>query len=161
MGTVENLIMDYGYFALYGILALGIIGLPVPDEILMTFVGYLTSTHVMSFTIALIVSILGSITGMMVSYTIGRKVGKPFLLKYGKYVKLTEKRIDKVENWFNRYGPWTINIGYFIPGFRHVTSYIAGTSGMNQRKYIIFASIGAVIWCVTFLIIGHKVGVHF
>lgn len=93
MATVESLIINYGYFALYGILALGIIGLPVPDEVLMTFVGYLTSTHVMNYPLALIVSICGSVTGMFVSYTIGSKIGQPFLLKYGKWLKLTPKRI--------------------------------------------------------------------
>ena len=161
MATVESLIINYGYFALYGMLALGIIGLPVPDEVLMTFVGYLTSTHVMNYPLALMISICGSVTGMFVSYTIGSKIGQPFLLKYGKWLKLTPKRIHKVESWFNRYGMWTINIAYFIPGFRHITSYIAGTSGMNKMKYMLFATTGAVIWCFTFLLIGKLVGVHF
>lgn len=160
METVESLLMNYGYFALYGILALGIIGMPIPDELLMTVVGYFTSTHVMSFPIALVVSFFGSMTGMFVSYTIGAKIGKPFLHKYGKWVKLTKPRIEKVEHWFNKYGPFTINIGYFVPGLRHVTSYIAGTSGMHRKKFLLFASIGAILWCLIFLSIGKIVGIH-
>ncbi|MCM3166657.1 DedA family protein [Peribacillus frigoritolerans] len=159
MDIVKDLISNYGYFAIYGLLAIGIIGLPVPDEFMMTFVGYLSSISVLNVQGAFLVSFLGSISGMLVSYFIGKKVGKPFLRKYGKWIKMTPARLEKLEKWFNKYGPWTIIIAYFIPGVRHFASYISGMNGMGKRKYFIFAGAGAFSWCLVFTTFGYFIGV--
>ncbi|MGE7905073.1 DedA family protein [Peribacillus sp. NPDC094092] len=159
MDIVKELISNYGYFAIYGLLAIGIIGLPVPDEFMMTFVGYLSSISVLNVQGAFLVGFLGSISGMLVSYFIGKKVGKPFLRKHGKWIKLTPARLERLEKWFNKYGPWTIIIAYFIPGVRHFASYISGMNGMGKRKYFIFAGAGAFSWCLVFTAFGYFIGV--
>ncbi|CAH0149526.1 MULTISPECIES: DedA family protein [Peribacillus] len=159
MDIVKDLISNYGYFAIYGLLAMGIIGLPVPDEFLMTFVGYLSSISVLNVQGAFLVSFLGSISGMLISYFIGKKVGKPFLRKHGKWIKMTPARLERLEKWFNKYGPWTIIIAYFIPGVRHFASYISGMNGMGKRKYFIFAGAGAFSWCLVFTAFGYFIGV--
>ncbi|AOH56159.1 DedA family protein [Peribacillus muralis] len=159
MEMVKELISNYGYFAIYGLLALGIIGLPVPDEFMMTFVGYLSSISVLNVQGAFLVSFLGSISGMLVSYFIGKKVGKPFLKKHGKWIKMTPPRLDRLETWFNKYGPWTIIIAYFIPGVRHFASYLSGMNGMEKRKYFLFAGAGAFSWCLVFTAFGYFIGV--
>lgn len=146
---------------MYGLLALGIVGIPVPDELLLTFVGYLTSLGTFAFPLAVAVSLMGAMTGMLVSYWAGRKLGKPALRKYGKWIKLTPRRLRKVERWFCRYGPWTISIGYFIPGIRHLTCYLSGVSGMSQRKYLAYAGVGALLWCLCFITLGYFVGTRF
>ena len=159
MDMVKELITGYGYIAIYGLLALGIIGLPVPDEIMMTFVGYLTSISVLNLEEALLVSFLGSITGMVVSYFVGKKVGKPFLRKYGKWLRMTPERLNRLEAWFNKYGSWTLVVAYFIPGIRHLASYLSGMNGMRSGKYMLFASAGAICWCFVFLLLGYFFGV--
>jgi len=161
MSFVLDLIAQYGYIALYILLALGIVGIPVPDEILLTFVGYLSSLGIFDYPTAVAVSLLGAMTGMVFSYWAGRKLGKPVLRKYGKWVKLTPRRLRKAERWFRRYGPWTISFGYFIPGIRHLTCYLSGVSGMNQRKYLAFAGFGALFWCLFFITLGYFVGTRF
>ncbi|MEK8128916.1 DedA family protein [Paenibacillus filicis] len=152
------MLSQYGYIAIFVLLALGIIGLPVPDELLMTFVGYLSSSGFLLLPIAIAVSFLGTMSGMLFSYALGRKFGKPLLHKYGKWIKLTPKRLDKAESWFSRYGAWAICFGYFIPGIRHVTCYLAGVSAMRLRRYVLFAGAGALFWCVLFTSIGYHVG---
>ncbi|MCK1991906.1 DedA family protein [Peribacillus muralis] len=159
MEMVKELISNYGYFAIYGLLAIGIIGLPVPDEFMMTFVGYLSSISVLNVQGAFLVSFLGSVSGMLVSYFIGKKVGKPFLKKHGKWIKMTPPRLEKLEAWFNKYGPWTIIIAYFIPGVRHFASYLSGMNGMEKRKYLLFAGAGAFSWCLVFTAFGYFIGV--
>ncbi|MEK3798219.1 DedA family protein [Peribacillus sp. FSL H8-0477] len=159
MDIAKDLIAQYGYFAIYGMLALGMIGLPVPDEILMTFVGYLTSTSVLNFKLAVLVSFLGAITGMMGSFFLGRKLGKPLLTNHGKWIKLTPARLAMAERWFERYGPWTIVIGYYIPGIRHLTCYFSGISGMRKRQYFLYAGVGSLSWCIVFNLIGYYIGV--
>lgn len=158
MDTVLQFLSDYGYTAIFGLLTLGIIGLPIPDELLMIGVGYLTTIGTMKLSYPLLISIFGAMSGMLISYLIGKKAGRPVLDRYGKWVGLKPERIAKVENWMNKYGPFSIVIGYFIPGFRHVTCYMCGISSMPISKYTLFTGIGAIVWCVTFIITGRMVG---
>ncbi|GGI44965.1 putative membrane protein YbfM [Paenibacillus marchantiophytorum] len=155
---LQDIIIQYGYIAIFFCLALGIIGLPVPDEILMTIVGYLSSMGLLLFPLSLAVSFFGAMTGMLCSYALGRKFGKPLLWKYGKWIKLTSKRLEKTETWFERYGPWAICIGYYIPGLRHLTCYLAGVSAMSPRKYLLYSGMGAMVWCAIFISIGYFLG---
>jgi membrane protein DedA with SNARE-associated domain len=155
------LIEQYGYIALYCLLAVGIVGLPVPDEILMTTVGSLTSTGgPLTFGKTFAVSFAGAMSGMLVSYYLGKSVGKPFLYKYGKWVKLTPKRLEKAEGWFKKYGLWTVMFGYYVPGVRHFTCYLAGVSNVVLWRYLLFAGSGAFIWCLSFLALGHFIGAN-
>src|SRR4051794_14803703 len=102
--VLENILLlieDYGYIALFGLLAVGIVGIPVPDEILMTTVGSFTAHGgPLSFGKSFLFSFAGTMVGMMVSYYLGSTVGKPFLYRYGKWVKLTPQRLDIAEGWF-------------------------------------------------------------
>ncbi|KOS60234.1 DedA family protein [Lysinibacillus agricola] len=161
MEFMNDFISQYGYLAIFLLLSLGIIGLPIPDEILMMFIGYMCQEGNLSFTLSIILSFLGSSTGMIISYLIGNKLGKPIILKYGKWVGLNNKRFTKVERWFQRFGPWTIIIGYYVPGIRHLTSYISGITQMKFRYYLAFACFGALTWVLIFISIGYFVGVTF
>ncbi|MDQ0897366.1 DedA family protein [Paenibacillus sp. V4I7] len=112
-----DFISHYGYIALYLLLSAGIIGVPVPDETLMAFVGSLTALGgPFDFGTTLIVIYAGTMTGMVVSYLIGHRVGKPFLYRYGKWFKLTPKRIERAEGWFKKYGLWTVFLWVFRAG---------------------------------------------
>src|ERR1700730_6330116 len=130
--ALYNFVTDYGYIALYILLSAGIIGLPIPDETLMTFVGSLTAPGgPFAYSTALLVIYAGTMTGMIVSYMLGHRVGKPFIYKYGKWIKLTPSRIERAEAWFKRFGLWAVFFGYFVPGVRHFTCYLAGVSGVS------------------------------
>lgn len=142
------------------LLALGIVGLPIPDEALMVLVGSMTVEGPLQYIHAFLVCFSGSFVGMLVSYTVGRKVGKPLLERYGSKIKLTPARLARVEGWFAKYGLFSIIFGYFIPGVRHLTCYFAGTSRLNFSLYLVAAIVGNIIWVGTFLTVGHMVGVH-
>lgn len=77
MELAKELISQYGYFAIFGMLVLGIVGLPIPDEVMMTFVGYLSSIHILNYEMCLLISFSGAISGMLISYFLGKKIGKP------------------------------------------------------------------------------------
>ncbi|MFC5452506.1 DedA family protein [Paenibacillus aestuarii] len=157
--VIFEFINQYGYIALYILLSAGIVGVPVPDETLMAVVGSLTAPGgPFKFTTALIVIYAGTMTGMIVSYVLGHRVGKPLLYRYGKWFKLTPARIEKAEGWFQKYGLWTVFFGYFVPGVRHFTCYLSGVSGVKFYKYLFYAGTGAMLWCTTFLTLGHFIG---
>jgi membrane protein DedA with SNARE-associated domain len=160
--SLLQLIEHYGYIALYCLLALGIVGIPVPDEILMTTVGSLTTGEdpLLSYSTSFLVCYAGTMTGMMVSYTLGKRVGKPFLYRFGKWVKLTPQRLLIAEGWFQKYGLWAVAFGYYVPGFRHFTCYLAGVSNVKLWRYLLFAGSGAFVWVLTFLSLGHFIGIN-
>ncbi|MFE5319143.1 DedA family protein [Paenibacillus sp. NPDC056579] len=161
MDDILLLIENYGYIALFGLLAVGIVGIPVPDEILMTTVGSLTTNGgPLTLGMSFVVSYAGTMTGMIVSYMLGKTVGKPFLYRYGKWVKLTPQRLDLAEGWFKKYGLWTVAFGYYVPGVRHFTCYLAGVSAVTFWKYLLYAGTGALIWCASFLTLGHFIGTN-
>jgi len=159
METVEHLITNYGYIAIFLMLTLGIVGLPIPDEALMTLVGYFTQNGILNYGFAIVISFTGALVGMLISYSIGRKFGRPLVKKYGKWVGLKEKRMVRVEKWMDKYGAYSLILGYFVPGLRHLTCYFSGISQMKFKTYLLFVAIGAFLWCVTFITIGKVIGV--
>ncbi|KAA0764553.1 DedA family protein [Bacillus sp. SH5-2] len=159
MELVQQVIADYGYLAIFLMLLLGIIGVPIPDEVMMTVVGYFTNINVLNYELAILVSFAGALLGMLISYMIGKKAGRPFIDKYGKWVGLKEERMNKVSKWMEKYGPYSLIFGYFIPGVRHITCYLSGVSKMKLKTYILFAAIGAFLWCFTFITIGRGIGI--
>jgi membrane protein DedA with SNARE-associated domain len=95
---------------------------------------------------------------MLISYWIGRRVGKPFLDRYGKWFGLTPSRLVKGEKWFLKHGVWAITFGYYVPGVRQLTCYLAGMSGIRFLRYVVFAGSGALVWCFTFVTLGRIIG---
>jgi membrane protein DedA with SNARE-associated domain len=151
-------ISDYGYLALYITFSFGLLGLPIPDETILTYVGFLVYGGHLDYLKAIIISFFGSLTGMCLSYAIGRHYGKPFLMRYGKWIYLTPQRLSKTERWFHKFGPWTIVFGYYVPGVRHLTCYMAGISHIALWRYILYAGSGALVWCFTFITLGYVIG---
>lgn len=157
---VTDIIYHYRYVGLFVLLSLGMVGIPVPDEFLMTFSGFLTSLGRMNFGKTLMLAALGSFLGMNLSYWIGRRLGIPFLHKIAPYLHLNKKKIARAEHWFQRFGDRLIVIGYFFPGFRHFTAYFSGMSEINYGRYAILAGTGAFLWTLTFITLGRILGVH-
>ena len=155
---VLHLITEYGYLGISGLLMLGIVGLPVPDETLLMLTGYLIFSGHLHLLPAFFAAFLGSACGISVSYVLGRSFGLPLIHRFGKYLHLTEERIAKVHNWFERIGRWALTFGYFIPGVRHLTAYAAGMSYLEPHEFAMFAYSGAFLWCGTFIALGYFLG---
>jgi membrane protein DedA with SNARE-associated domain len=151
-------ITQYGYAGIFSLLVFGIVGLPVPDEWLLTFTGYLVFKHTLLFIPAFFAAFLGSACGITVSYTFGRIFDTYILVKYGWILHLTPDRLARVHSWFERRGRWTLLIGYFIPGVRHLTGYVAGASELRFTNFALFAYTGAFCWAALFITLGYFLG---
>jgi len=88
----------------------------------------------------------GAVSGITLSYYIGRTLGMGFIHKYGKYIHVTPEKMDKVRVWFDKLGHWVLVIGYYIAGVRHFSAMVAGTSGLTYPHFAVFAYGGALIW---------------
>lgn len=151
-------ITQYGYAAIFLLLVCGIVGLPVPDETLLTFTGYLIYKGHLVMPWAFVAAWTGSASGITVSYQLGRLFGHKLLARYGKYVHLTPSRLERAHAWFERIGHWALTFGYFIPGVRHLTAYAAGMSDVRPPQFALFAYLGATLWVTTFLSLGYFLG---
>ncbi len=158
MDSVLNWLTQYGYAGLFGLLVLGIVGLPVPDETLLVFSGYLISRGRFHAALTFAAGFLGSVCGISLSYWIGRSLGYRAVLRFGKYIGLSQRRLDLVHRWFQRAGEWLLAFGYFIPGVRHFTALVAGTSKLEFKIFAVFAWSGAAVWVGFFLALGYLVG---
>jgi membrane protein DedA with SNARE-associated domain len=158
MESLLGWLSQYGYAGLFGLLMFGIVGLPVPDETLLVFSGYLISKGRLHPLLTFLAGFGGSVCGISLSYTIGRTLGHPFVVRYGRYFRITEARLERVHRWFQRIGEWLLMVGYFVPGVRHFTALVAGMSRLECRTFALFAYSGAAIWVSTFLSLGYFVG---
>lgn len=156
--TLTLWITQYGSFSLFVLLALGIFALPIPDETLMLFAGVLIAHGKLSPVATFIAAACGSMAGISISYVIGRTAGVFLIRRYGHWVRITEERMQRVHDWFERVGRWALLIGYFIPGVRHMTGYAAGITSMEYRHFALFSYCGAILWVSMFLSLGYFVG---
>src|SRR5689334_21570152 len=151
-------ISQHGYAGIFSLLIFGIVGLPVPDEWLLTFSGYLVFKQTLLFIPTFAAAFLGSACGITVSYSLGRIFDTYVLLKYGPYIHITPERLKRVHSWFERWGRWTLLGGYFIPGVRHLTGYVAGASELSFSSFALFAYTGAFCWATAFITLGYFLG---
>ncbi len=158
MQTVLGWVEQYGYTGIFGILTLGIIGLPVPDEGLLAFAGYLTYKGDLELVPTLAAAFLGSVSGITISYGLGRIAGNYVLRAYGPHLGLTAQRIAEVRAWFERLGRWSLTFGYFLPGIRHLTAFAAGMSKLQLTIFAPFTYAGALLWCGAFVLAGYFLG---
>lgn len=157
---VMTLIIQHAHVTLFASMLLGIVGFPVPDELLLLFAGATVKLSVLSF-IGLIVSAwLGSVIGMNINYYLGRTIGITRISKVTKWIGLPESRLKYWAHRFQKYGGLMILTGFFVGGLRHASPFIAGASGMPYKRFAGFAYTGSMIWITFFLMLGKKFGPH-
>lgn len=148
----------YGSYLLFFMLTLGILALPVPEETLMVISGALMRNGTLNIPLTVIFAIAGCLCGITVSYILGRTAGKYLILKWGRWVGITEAHVNKAHQWFERFGKWLLFIGYFIPGIRHFTGLSAGMTYLKYKEFALFAYSGALVWVACFISIGYFLG---
>jgi membrane protein DedA with SNARE-associated domain len=151
-------ISAYGPFAIFGLLFLGVFGLPVPDETLLTFAGVLVREGKLHFVPTLAAAILGSMGGITLSYLVGRTFGLGLVDRFGRWLHVTRDDLARVERWFEHSGRWLLTFGYFIPGVRHFTALVAGSSCLPPPVFARFAYAGAALWASSFMTLGWYMG---
>ncbi|MDA1679804.1 MULTISPECIES: DedA family protein [unclassified Bacillus cereus group] len=158
MEWIHELFQQYGYYVVLVGLLLEYIALPFPGEPTLAYAGFLSHQGDLSLPILIVLSFIGTSAGMTFQYFVGNKLGMPFIQKYGKYVFLTQKKINLTKMWFNKYGYFLIFIAFFIPGVRHFTGYFAGIINLPFRRFAMTIYSGALFWVSFFLIGGYWLG---
>ncbi|MGC8659251.1 MAG: DedA family protein [Desulfomonilaceae bacterium] len=156
--TILQWVSEYGYMGIFFLLMFGIIGLPIPDETLMTFLGYLVFRGQLHVVPTIASAFFGSICGITVSYLLGRSGGYMLIGRYGHLIQITPERMDKVHEWLEQRGRWGLFFGYFVPGVRHLTALAAGTSRIRYSVFARFAYSGGFVWSASLIVAGFLLG---
>ncbi|WP_054024850.1 DedA family protein [Bacillus sp. FJAT-28004] len=152
-----NIIDDFGYFALFLVLCLGLIGLPIPNEAVVMTGGALAESGVLSPIPAFIMTCLGICSAMTFGYSIGRFAGSK-LSNWFSQKKNISKFVAKSEQLSEKYGGYAISLSLCLPFLRHVTPYVMGMNRMPYKRFAIFAYPSAFVWTLLYFIIGTFVG---
>ncbi|MFD2331716.1 bifunctional DedA family/phosphatase PAP2 family protein [Cohnella sp. GCM10020058] len=155
---LTNLLAHYGYGLIFLFLCLEMLALPLPGEMMMSYIGLFVYEQKLSWLFSIVSAGTGVLTGVTLSYWIGYRLGRPFIVRYGHRVHLTEARIDKLTLWFEKYGDKLLFVAYFIPGVRHITGYFCGVTRMPFRRYAFYAYTGAIFWVGLFISLGKVLG---
>jgi membrane protein DedA with SNARE-associated domain len=155
MESVPFWLTHYGYAGLPVLLMLGIIGLPIPDETLLAFAGHLIAKGKLALIPTIGTAFLGSVCGISISYVLGRWAGHYFVEKSHRILRMDVEQLEKIRDWFAHRGRLLLFFGYFIPGVRHFTAFVAGSSRLHMGTFALFAYTGAFFWSVSFIILGY------
>jgi len=157
---IQDLVSDMGYPGLFLLIMLESTLVPIPSELVMPFAGYLAQKGEFSLPAVLAINSTAALVGSGLCYWIGAAGGKPLLLRYGKYVLVRPKDIEKTEAYFAKHGKATILIGRFLPVIRHIISVPAGIARMPLFAFFTQTFIGATIWGGVLIMVGYELGAN-
>ena len=156
--TIVAIVGKFGYGGIVVMMFLESSFFPFPSEVVIPPAGYLAQRGEMNLALVIAAGILGSILGALFNYWLALKMGRPALLRYGRYVGLTPAAFDRVEKFFNDHGIFGTFVGRLIPGIRQYISFPAGLARLPLIPFILATGLGAGIWVVILAVIGYLVG---
>jgi membrane protein DedA with SNARE-associated domain len=134
---------------------------PIPSEIIFPLIGFTAQSKGLGFGNAIgmaTIGALGSTVGAIMIYFLSLKIGRPAILRVGKYVLINESKLRRAELWFEKHGAVAVFAGRLAPGIREIISIPAGLGKMNIVKFILFTFVGSLIWSVSLTIVGYYFG---
>lgn len=163
---MENWITDfmsnYGYIGIFLLIALENIFPPIPSEVILTFGGFMTTYSNLTVMGVVVASTLGSVAGAVVLYGIGLLIDVERLEKivdrWGHLLRLTRDDIYKADSWFDKYGIWTVFFCRIVPLIRSLISIPAGMANMKFWMFLLFTTVGTLIWNIILVNVGAAVG---
>lgn len=154
LGTIQALMAEYGYLAIWFILLLDSLGIPLPTEASLLFAGAMIRTKAMFAPMVLATALAGALCGSLGSYWLGRRGGERLLHRLIRFFRIPAHRADQMQTWFERHGNRAILFARFIPFVRCLIGFPAGMMGMPLRNYIIYTLIGYAGWITLSLALG-------
>ena len=155
-----ELIDRFGYFGIGSIVFVESFGVPAPGETaIIAGATYAGSGHLSIYAVA-ITAFVAAVVGDSIGYWIGRRGGRPLVERFGRYVRLTPERFDRVEGFMSRQGAWIVVVARFVEGLRQFNGIVAGITGMPFHKFLGWNALGAALWVGVWSTGGYLAGDH-
>lgn len=161
---MEHFLESWGYLAIFVLSLVSSMGIPVGAEAAIIYGGVLASGqvpgehHPLNLILVIVAATAGELLGSYTGYIIGARGGRPLVDRFGRYVLLTHRDLDRAEAWFARRGEVLVLVGRLIPLLRSFVSLAAGLGEMAIAKFTLFTLIGCAIWCTALSTLGYSLG---
>lgn len=155
---IISVIAEGGYAGIAFLMAIESACIPLPSEIIMPFAGYLVSIGRLDLIGAATAGAIGCNLGSIPAYLAGKYGGRPFILRWGKWILISASELDKAERFFARFGSMAVLIGRLLPVIRSFIAFPAGMARMNQARFHIYTFIGSWPWCFALTLVGDRLG---
>src|SRR5437763_569821 len=155
---LADTVLALGYPGIVLLMAIESSVLPLPSELVMPPAGYLAAKGQMTGWVAILAGTFGSLIGALFNYGLAVVVGEPVLRRYGKYVLVSERSLDRTEAFFRRHGELSTFVGRLLPVIRHLISLPAGVSRMPVARFALYTGAGAAIWSGVLTWVGWSPG---
>ena len=157
-GTLAPLLDSYGYLAVGGLLFVEDFGVPAPGETILIAAAVYAGAGQLNIVLVVVIGFLAALAGDNVGFAIGHFGGRALVLRFGRYVFLTEERLGAAERFFARHGGKVVTIARFVEGLRQANGIVAGLAKMPWRRFVAFNALGAALWVATWSAVGYFVG---
>jgi membrane protein DedA with SNARE-associated domain len=155
--TWFGLVDQWGYAGIFVMMAIESTVFPLPSEVVIPPAAYYAEQGRFHFWGVVMAATLGSWAGSALSYWVARQVGRPLILRYGRYVFVPEKKWLLAEAWINRYSSAGIFFARLLPVVRHLVSLPAGAARMPFARFSLMTLVGSFVWCTVLAIFGARV----
>ncbi|MDG5473372.1 DedA family protein [Jeotgalibacillus sp. ET6] len=159
---VMSFMEQYGYFGIFLMIALENLFPPIPSEVILPFGGFMTTTTDLTVTGVIIASTAGSVAGAVILYGVGLLVDverlEKIIERYGNILRVKKEDLHRADAWFDRYGVWTVFFCRMVPLIRSLISIPAGMSNMPFVLFLIFTTLGTIIWNTILVVVGAQLG---
>ena len=160
LNSLASPLNHYGLLAVLVLVFLEDFGVPVPGETVLIAAAVYAGAGRLNVVAVGCIGFFAAIFGDNIGYAIGRFGGRALVLRWGKYVFITEERLDRAELFFHRHGGKIIVIARFVEGLRQANGIIAGIAKMHWLRFLAFNALGAALWVGTWVSIGYFAGQH-
>ena len=154
MDKFYPLIEHYGYLIVFFGVTLGTSGIPFPSAAILLASGVLVQQGHLKLTYAILFGVLGAIVGNQIGYWVGHWAERPFLLNWGRYVRLTPERLDRVERLLTRHGGKAVFAARFFSVSRLLEALVAGMSRMRWGTFFLYSALGGAAWATAVVLVG-------
>ncbi len=158
MSDLPELIGHWGYVAIFVVVVLGNVGLPLPEETVLAVAGYLVWRGELSLTIVLVVGVVSAVAGDNLGYWLGRRYGRTALPRYARWVLGHPERLQSMEAFIERRGPFAVFVARFVPGIRFMAGPLAGGLGLGFLPFLAANVLGALVYVPVAVAGGYVVG---
>jgi membrane protein DedA with SNARE-associated domain len=161
MNTVSDpnlLLQHWGYLAIFAVVILGNMGLPIPEETILILAGYLVWDGELRLPIVLGVGIFSAVLGDNLGYWMGREFGRRAIERYGHWIFVTPNRLDVTQQFVTRYGSMAVFVARFLPGLRFLAGPVAGITGLRPVPFIVANVLGACLYVPGAVGAGYAIG---
>ncbi len=160
-GLMEALVR-HGYLVILLIMIVEEAGVPspIPGDGLLLFAGYLSSTGRLTLTKSLVTIVFGALVGATILYWVARLGGRALVHRYGRFIRLDDRKLDQLRHLFERLGPVGPGVARLIPGLRIYTSALAGLADISYPVFLLNVLWAGIVWSLVFLLLGYYFGIH-